>query len=271
MVDDDGVEPSAFPWWSPWPPIGSRNTSYKTEVVDALLEFVFADFRQDSKDYQQDLKAIILAKWHIHYKPPHIQEEDWVWWQKRAFLLTYFANTPCIRDIPKCGASWPFKSAYAKRQSVSEWANTHKVVVHKENLRCRKKSTPGYVVLFINSTKESRKHMGRWAHAGSTVSHILGCMRREMLKEYEPLVASGVEFDTKLGGLLRNERFTVPDRDEENRREVMHTCHTRSCLRLACLQWGTRAENMAALRERRRDRILPARAALSLPGTHGIA
>ena len=58
MVDDDGVEPSAFPWWSPWPPIGSRNTSYKTEVVDALLEFVFADFRQDSKDYQQDLKAI---------------------------------------------------------------------------------------------------------------------------------------------------------------------------------------------------------------------
>lgn len=260
MADD--TELHALSWWGPWPPIGPRDSGYKTAYYDALLEFVFADFRQDSKEYQQELKSTILIKWHIHHKPSHITEEDWSWWQKMAFLLTYFANAPCIRDIPKFGVSWTYKCPHAKRQSVAEWANTHRLLVYKEILRSRARSTPGYVVMFINSTKESRKHMGRWTHAGSTVSHILGCMRREMLREYEALVASGVEFDVKLGGMLRNERFTVPDRDEEGRREVMHTCHTRSCLRLACLQWGTRAENMAAVRERRKDRIRHARAAL---------
>jgi len=264
MEDDPSHHFDRLSWWGPWPPIGPRDTRYSAEYLDALLEFVFADFGLESKEYQQDLKNHIHTKWHIRHKPDNITEEDWVGWQKMAFLLTYFANTSCIHDKPKQGASWTFKSALAKRQSVAEWVNTHRLVVCKSGLRCRKKSLQGYVVLFTNSTKESRKHMGRWKRAGRTVAHILGCMRRDMLKEHDNLVASGVELDLKLGGMLRSERFTVPDSDEEGRREIMHTCHTRSCLRLACLQWGTRAENMAATRERRRALILHARAALPL-------
>lgn len=270
MEDDNSHHFDHLSWWGPWPPIGPRDASYLTECLDALLEFVFADFGLENKEYQQDLKNNIFTKWHINHKPESIKEEDWAGWQKIAFLLTNFANTPCIRDEAKQGASWTYKSALAKRQSVTEWVNTHRLMVHKGSLRCRKKSLQGYVVLFTNSTKESKKHMGRWKHAGRTVAHILGCLRRDMLKEYDNLVASGVEFDTRLGGMLRNERFTVPDREEEKRREIMHTCHTRSCLRLACLHWGTRAENMAATRGRRRALMLQARAALP-PALGGLS